>query len=104
MKFNTLVRGLFVAGLVTPVIAQQTQRIEITGSSIKRVQSEGALPVQVIKRADIERLGITSAEQLLMTITANGTGAASTCASDRQALRFHPSSGFYRLAAAPACS
>src|SRR5258706_3690003 len=54
---------------------QRGERIEITGSSIKRVQDEGALPVQVITRQDIERRGFVNAEQLLMSITANGTGA-----------------------------
>jgi iron complex outermembrane recepter protein len=76
MKLTTLAQGLLMAGLVsTSALAQDVQRIEITGSSIKRVQSEGALPVQVIKRADIERLGIVNAEQLVMRIAANGTGA-----------------------------
>ena len=56
-------------------VPQKGERIEITGSSIKRVQDEGALPVQVITRKDIEARGITSAEQLLMQISANGTGA-----------------------------
>ncbi|OYU79029.1 MAG: TonB-dependent receptor, partial [Burkholderiales bacterium PBB5] len=43
--------------------------------SITRVQTEGALPVQTITRAEIDRAGIVSAEQLLMRISANGTGA-----------------------------
>jgi len=55
--------------------AQKVERLEITGSSIKRIQEEGALPVQVITREDIQRRGITNAEQLLMQISANGTGA-----------------------------
>jgi iron complex outermembrane recepter protein len=76
MKLTTLAQGLLMAGLVsTSALAQDVQRIEITGSSIKRVQAEGALPVQVIKRADIERQGIVNAEQLVMRIAANGTGA-----------------------------
>jgi len=54
---------------------QRGERIDITGSSIKRVQDEGALPVQIITRQDIERRGFVSAEQLLMSISANGTGA-----------------------------
>lgn len=75
MKLKWLTQGLVVAGLSPNVLAQDLQRIEITGSIIKRVQAEGALPVQVIRRVDIERQGITSAEQLVATITANGTGA-----------------------------
>ena len=75
MKLKALTLGLVLGGMASHVLAQDAQRIEITGSSIKRIQSEGALPVQVIRRADIERQGITSAEQLVATITANGTGA-----------------------------
>ena len=76
MKLKTLVGSLALLGLATSAMAQvTTERVEITGSSIKRIQAEGALPVQVINRAEIERAGIVSAEQLVMRITANGTGA-----------------------------
>ena len=75
MKLKSLAQGLVIAGLASHVLAQEAQRVEITGSSIKRIQAEGALPVQVIKREDIERQGITSAEQLVARISANGTGA-----------------------------
>jgi iron complex outermembrane receptor protein len=54
--------------------AAKTEKIEVTGSNIKRVQDEGALPIQIISREDIERAGITSAEQLVATISANGNG------------------------------
>ena len=43
-------------------LAQQTslERVEITGSAIRRVDAETALPVVVLQRADIERSGATS--------------------------------------------
>src|SRR3954453_11248115 len=66
---------LFVAVHAFAQDEKRLERIEITGSNIKRVQQEGALPVQVITRQDIDRRGIVSAEQLLMQISANGTGA-----------------------------
>ena len=47
------------------------QRVEITGSSIKRVQAEGALPVQTITREEIQNLGVTNVEQLLQSVTSN---------------------------------
>ena len=76
MKLKALVTHLALIGLASHAVAQNTeQRIVITGSSIKRIQSEGALPIQIITRQDIERSGIASAEQLVMRITANGTGA-----------------------------
>lgn len=57
-------------GLVSQgAFAQETaQRVEITGSSIKRVDSETALPVSVVTRADIEKSGVTSTEELLYQI------------------------------------
>ncbi len=60
----------------------QNQRIEVTGSSIKRLEGETALPVQVITREDIDKTGVTTAAELLRTITANsaplGDGASIT--------------------------
>jgi len=77
MKLKTLAQGLVVAGLASHVLAQETQRIEITGSSIKRIQAEGALPVQVIRAADIERQGITNAGELVAILASNGNGVDS---------------------------
>jgi iron complex outermembrane receptor protein len=59
--------GLFVAA--TPVIAQD-QRIEITGSAIKRADTEGALPVQIIRQEDIKRSGVTSVTELIQRLPA----------------------------------
>ena len=62
-----------------PVFAQQQlERVEITGSSIKRVEAEGALPVQVISREEISRSGVTSVEQLLNAISATSTSGGLT--------------------------
>ncbi len=47
------------------------QRVEITGSSIKRLATETALPVQTIRREDIEKSGVTTAAELLKNISAN---------------------------------
>jgi iron complex outermembrane recepter protein len=62
-----------------PVLAQDaTQRIEITGSSIKRIDAETAVPVQVITRADIAKSGATNVEQLMQTISAAASSGAFT--------------------------
>ena len=50
--------------------APAMQRVEITGSSIKRAQAEGALPVQTVTHEDIAKLGVTNTEALLQQITA----------------------------------
>lgn len=46
----------------------QLDRVEITGSSIKRIDAEGAVPVQVFKREDIERTGATNTVDLLQRL------------------------------------
>jgi iron complex outermembrane receptor protein len=46
-------------------------RVEITGSSIKRIDSESALPVQTITREEIEKMGATTAAELVKNISAN---------------------------------
>lgn len=77
MKLKTIVRAIALLGVAVPVLAQDagvSQRVEITGSSIKRIASEGALPVQVISRKDLERQGIVTAEQLIATLSVNGNG------------------------------
>lgn len=51
--------------------AQKLERVEITGSSIKRIDAETALPVQIIKKEDIERMGVSTAAELLRNISAN---------------------------------
>ncbi len=55
---------------------QAVQRVEITGSSIKRVDAETALPIQTVTREDIAKLGVTSTEQLLQTVSANSSAGA----------------------------
>jgi iron complex outermembrane receptor protein len=62
------------AAQTTPAPAPELQRVEITGSSIKRVQDEGSSPIQVFKAEDLVRMGITSAEQLVAMLSANGPG------------------------------
>ncbi len=50
------------------------QRVEITGSSIKRIDGETALPVQVITRQEIEKTGVTTASELMTQVSANVGG------------------------------
>jgi iron complex outermembrane receptor protein len=45
--------------------AQQLERIEITGSAIKRLDAETAVPVTIIKIEDLKSQGVTSVEQIL---------------------------------------
>ncbi len=84
MKLKTLAHAVSLICIALPVAAQDAapekkepaklEKIEVTGSSIKRVQDEGSSPIQVIRAQDLVKLGITSAEQLLTNISANGNG------------------------------
>ena len=54
-------------GLATlPALAQQAvERIEITGSAIKRIDAETVVPVTTFRAEDLRAQGITSIEQIL---------------------------------------
>ncbi|HZV64777.1 MAG TPA: TonB-dependent receptor plug domain-containing protein, partial [Telluria sp.] len=87
MFSGTVVLGLGAIGAAqaqsapdAPPPAAAMQRVEITGSSIKRAQVEGALPVQTVTHEDIQKLGVTSTEQLLTQITANTSVGANNVA------------------------
>ena len=68
------------------------QRVEITGSSIKRIAKEGALPVQVLTSEDIKKSGVQSANDLIQSLpsmqgfvpsssSVNGGGGGATTAA-----------------------
>lgn len=50
-------------------------RIAVTGTRIKRAEAEEALPITAFTKAQIDQLGITSAEQLLMTLNIAGNSS-----------------------------
>jgi iron complex outermembrane receptor protein len=56
---------------------EETAKLEayvVTGSLIKRIDGESALPVQTITTLEMEQRGIASAEQLIMELNINGNG------------------------------
>ncbi|MEO5882836.1 MAG: TonB-dependent receptor, partial [Caldimonas sp.] len=48
--------------------AQQLERVEITGSAIKRTDAEGPAPVEIITRKEIAKTGATSVNELVRSI------------------------------------
>ncbi|HEX5344982.1 MAG TPA: TonB-dependent receptor [Duganella sp.] len=68
-------RVMFASGaalmLAQPAFAQDApiQRVEITGSAIKRIDAETAVPVTVVKMADLKKEGITTVEQVLANLS-----------------------------------
>jgi iron complex outermembrane receptor protein len=49
---------------------ETTQRVEITGSAIRRVETEGALPVTVLSRDAIDKTGAASITELIQKLPA----------------------------------
>ena len=60
---------------------EKLQRVEVTGSSIKRTQAEAAGAVQVMTRDDIERTGQTTALGILNASSAISTSISSASSS-----------------------
>ncbi len=69
---------LAVASL--PAFAQTPapQRIEITGSAIKRVDAETAVPVTILKVEDLKAQGVTTVEQIMASIVGSQTTQGSS--------------------------
>ena len=68
---------------------QASQRVEITGSAIKRIDAETSVPVTIVKLEELKAQGVTSVEQIMSSLSAvqmtqgssqqvgSGTGGAS---------------------------
>ncbi|MBL9203014.1 MAG: TonB-dependent receptor [Opitutaceae bacterium] len=75
----SLVPGSFAQQVQAPSApkADETVKLEkflVTGSLIKRLDTEGATPLLTIKPMELEERGIVSAEQMLMELNINGNG------------------------------
>ena len=84
MKLTTIARCIALIGvsgiatgtaLAQVMPAEKIQKVEITGSSIKRISAEGALPIEIISRKQLDAAGIVTAEQLIATLNINGNGS-----------------------------
>lgn len=68
--------ALLALGVIAaPAIAQQQlDRVEITGTSIKRIDAETALPVSVITRDNIDKSGASNVQELVDRLSYNNGG------------------------------
>lgn len=64
--------SLGAAQAQTQTPTQELDRVTVTGSNIRRIDAESALPVQVITASDIQASGKTSITEILQTLAANG--------------------------------
>jgi iron complex outermembrane receptor protein len=85
LKPSVLLVGAALAAFGFPSAQAQSgsddslmKQVVVTGSSIKRIEGETALPVQVLKRADIERSGATSTEELVKQLSSLSSSGSST--------------------------
>jgi iron complex outermembrane receptor protein len=58
--------------------SQQLERVEITGSAIKRIDAETSVPVTVLKVDDLKKEGIATVQQLLERVSAAQTSVATS--------------------------
>ena len=75
-QISLAVMALCAGGIAVPAVAQQQQpqqmqRVEITGSNIKRIEAETVAPVDVISRQEIERSGQPTIAEVLRNLPAN---------------------------------
>ena len=84
-KLSAALLGALGAGVALTVVAtgaqaQQAQRvdkIEVTGTNIKRIDTETASPVTIITREEIQRSGATTVSEVIRQIPANNAGSFS---------------------------
>lgn len=72
--------GVAATLVATGAQAQQAQRvdkIEVTGTNIKRLDTETASPVTIITREEIQRSGATTVSEVIRQIPANNAGSFS---------------------------
>ncbi len=55
--------------------SQELQRVTVTGSNIKRTDTETASPVQVITKQEIDQSGKSTVAEYLQTLTSDGQGS-----------------------------
>ena len=72
------------AGGQSEAASQKMERVVVTGSSIKRIDGETALPVQILKREDIERIGAASTEELVKSLSSLSSSGSSTTVANAQ--------------------
>jgi len=70
-----------VAGTAWAAEAEAVEAIIVTGSRLKQSPANSALPLEVITADTLRQNGISSPEQLILYLTANGSGADNLAAN-----------------------
>src|SRR5882757_4024131 len=62
---------VLMAGPALAQEAQKLERVEITGSAIKRIDAETAVPVTILKVDELKKEGLTSVEQIVARLASS---------------------------------
>jgi iron complex outermembrane receptor protein len=73
--------SLAVLTLAAEVYAEEAQRVEVTGSSIRRVAAEASLPVTMVTGEELEKRGMTTLADLMMALPESASLAPSNAGS-----------------------
>ncbi len=74
LSLNAMAQTAAAPTATPPDQPVKLEKFVVTGSMIKRIADEGALPLSVFTKLDMEQEGIASAEQLIMNLNINGNG------------------------------
>lgn len=89
MKRNMVRRPVFVLSSVSFAVltligqaqAEEIQKVEVTGSSIRRLASEASLPVTTVSGDELEKRGMTTLADLMMALPESSSLAPSNAGS-----------------------
>ena len=77
MKPNITLLPVAAALLAAGAVSAQDIRVNVTGTNIKRVETETAAPIETITREDIQASGLQTIAAVVQAITANNNGTIS---------------------------
>jgi iron complex outermembrane receptor protein len=74
---NMFGAGYVLAQDAQPATGSQLERVTVTGSNIRRVDSETPSPVQILNSEQLKASGYTTISEVLQSLTSNGMGTLS---------------------------
>ena len=71
VAFGSVALGSGQSAMAQQSDPQQLERVEVTGSAIKRIDAETAVPITILKMVDLRKEGVTTVEQVIARISAS---------------------------------
>ena len=79
MKLNKLLGFIALPFLAVTLVAQEVEEVVITGSYIKSSPTDGASPVEIIGRDEIDNLNATTIADITANIAVNSGSENNSC-------------------------